>query len=354
MTGGAWWKPERHSARRPLLLKRQRIKTALRDWFLARDFVEVETAALQTSPGNEVHLHGLAAELVAGDGRKAGVYLRTSPEFAAKKLLAAGETRIFEFAPVFRNRESGPLNAFEFTMLEWYRTGASYRELMHDAAALLAVAAAAAGADRLRFRGAEADPNTEPERLSVAEAFARDAGIDLGATMSRGGEPDRAAMAGAAQAAGIRIAGDDNWSDIFSRVMAERIEPELGRGRATLLYDYPAPEAALARRRSDDPRYTERFELFACGVELANGFGELTDPAEQRRRFETAMAEKERIYSERYPIDEEFLAALGTMPEASGVALGFDRLVMLSTGATEIGEVQWTPAPDRFSGTERL
>jgi lysyl-tRNA synthetase class 2 len=141
----------------------------------------------------------------------------------------------------------------------------------------------------------------------------------------------------------IHIAADDTWSDIFSRILVERIEPNLGIGQPTILTEYPVAEAALARRKLSDPRVAERFELYVCGVELANGFAELTDPAEQRRRFEVEMDEKERLHGERYPIDEDFLAALAVMPPASGIALGFDRLVMLATGATRIEQVLWTP-----------
>jgi lysyl-tRNA synthetase class 2 len=175
----------------------------------------------------------------------------------------------------------------------------------------------------------------------VAEAFQKFAGIDVLATLP-GGEPDRERFARAAQAAGIRIAADDRWGDIFSRVLVERIEQKLGIGRATILDEYPATQAALARP-ARDPRVAERFELYVCGVELANGFGELTDAAEQRRRLEAEMAEKERIYGERYPIDEDFLAALKQMPPASGIALGLDRLVMLATGASRIDQVMWAP-----------
>ena len=142
---------------------------------------------------------------------------------------------------------------------------------------------------------------------------------------------------------GIRVAADDTWSDIFSRILVEKIEPELGFGRPTILQEYPVAEAALARVSPRDPRVAERFELYACGVELANGFAELTDPAEQRRRFAAEMDEKARVHGERYPLDEDFLAALAAMPEASGVALGLDRLVMLATGAPRIDLVQWTP-----------
>jgi elongation factor P--(R)-beta-lysine ligase len=335
------WAPHVHADRRPALLARGRIVAALRAWFAARDFIEVETGALQVSPGNETHLHAFATTLVAPDGTSSRYYLRTSPEFACKKLLAAGERRIVEFAKVFRNRERGALHHPEFTLVEWYRAGEPYRTLMADCAAILAVAAEAAGTKHLSFRGRSADAFAEPERLTVAEAFARFAGIDLLATLP-GGEADREALARAATAAGIRIGGDDRWGDIFSRVLVEKIESHLGLGRATILDQYPAVQAALARPASDR-RVAERFELYACGVELANGFGELTDAAEQRRRLEREMAEKERIYGERHPIDEDFLAALAAMPQACGIALGLDRLVMLATGASRIEQVLWNP-----------
>jgi lysyl-tRNA synthetase class 2 len=181
--------------------------------------------------------------------------------------------------------------------------------------------------------------------VSVADAFRELAGIDLLATTDAG-QTNREALAAACRAAGIRIAEDDTWSDMFSRVLVEKVEPRLGEGRPTLLDRYPVAEAALARPARDDPRVAERFELYACGVELANGFGELTDPAEQRRRFGAEMDEKARVYGERYPLDEEFLAALADMPPASGVALGLDRLVMLATGAERIEDVIWTPVAE--------
>jgi lysyl-tRNA synthetase class 2 len=337
-----WWMPDVHADRQPFLRARRRVVAALRHYLEARDFAEVETAILQVSPGNEAHLHAFATELVAPDGARQQLFLHTSPEFACKKLLAAGERRIFEFSRVFRNRERGTLHHPEFTMLEWYRTGESCEALMDDCAGFLAVAAAAAGTDRFSFRGRDADPLAAPERLTVAEAFKYCAGIDLLATLEARA-PDRDGLAAQARAAGIRLSDDDSWSDIFSRVLVERIEPRIGDGRATFLTEYPSPEAALARPKSSDPRVAERFELFVCGVELANGFGELTDPVEQRRRLEAEMAKKQRLYGERYPIDEDFLAALASMPPASGCALGFDRLVMLAARASRIEQVIWTP-----------
>lgn len=338
-----WWRPQNHQDRRPFLVLRGRIKTAIRSWFEARGFTEIEAAALQVSPGNEAHLHAFATEAVGPAGERTPLYLHTSPEFAAKKLLAAGERRIFDFARVWRNRERGPLHHPEFTMLEWYRAEEPYETLMEDCAALLALAARTAGTTMFRFRGIDCDPFAAPERLTLAQAFERFAGVDLLASVAADGSTDRDALAASATGAGVRVAGDDTWADIFSRVLVEKVEPRLGAGRPTILCEYPVSEAALARPKAADPRVAERFELYACGVELANAFGELTDAGEQRRRFEAEMAEKARVYGERYPIDEDFLAALEIMPAASGSALGFDRLVMLATGASRIEQVLWTP-----------
>jgi lysyl-tRNA synthetase class 2 len=334
-----------HADRRGLLLTRNRIQAAIRGYFAAAGFVEVDTPGLQVSPGNEAHLHAFATEAIGHGGERTPIYLHTSPEFAMKKLLAAGETRLFQFAHVWRNRERGALHHPEFTMLEWYRAGEPYEALMTDCAALLRLAAETSGAVRLLYRGREADPFAAPQRLSLAEAFTRYAGIDLLATLN-GAKTDRAGLAAAVRGAGLRVAADDTWADLFSRVLVERVEPNLGIGQPTILDRYPAAEAALARPAADDPRVAERFELYASGVELANGFGELTDAAEQRHRFELEMAEKARIYGERYPIDEDFLAALALMPQASGVALGFDRLVMLATGAPRIEQVMWAPVAE--------
>jgi lysyl-tRNA synthetase class 2 len=333
-----WWDKDRHRDRQPFLRQRAAISRAVRDWFAAQGFVEVETGILQVSPGNETHLHALRADLPGDQAH----YLRTSPEFACKKLLAAGEERIVEFAKVFRGREDSPLHLTEFTMLEWYRANAAYEAIMADCVAVIARAAEAAGTKQFVFRGRTLDPLKPPQRLTVAEAFDRFAGIDLLATIE-GAHGNRDALA--AQAAGkTQISDDDDWSDIFSKILTEHVEPRLGEGALTILHEYPSPEAALARAKADDPRVAERFEVYGCGVELANGFGELTDAAEQRRRFISAMDEKQRRYGERYPLDEDFLAALAQMPPASGVALGFDRLVMLASGATRLDQVVWAPS----------
>jgi lysyl-tRNA synthetase class 2 len=313
MTAGPspWWEPSRHADRRAFLLARARILAAIRRWFAEQGFIEADCGALVVSPGAETHLQAFAID---------GLYLHTSPEFAMKKLLAAGERDIFFLGKAYRTGEIGPLHSPEFTLLEWYRAGAPYERIMQDCIELLRLAANAAGSTQFRWRDRACDPLAEARRMTVREALNR-----------------RARASSAALS-----------SDEFSRILATHVEPHLGLGAPTLLYEYPISEAALARPCAHDVSVAERFELYACGVELANGFGELTDPVEQRRRLQAAMLEKERRYGARWPIDEDFLAALAHMPATSGCALGVDRLVMLATGAPSIGHVIWTPwAADR-------
>jgi elongation factor P--(R)-beta-lysine ligase len=338
-----WWDRARHADKRPFLEARGRIKRALRAWFYARGFSEIEAAQVQVSPGNETHLHALATQVLTPDGIAAQRYLHTSPEFACKKLLAAGETHIYDFARVFRNREAGPLHATEFTMLEWYRAHADWDVVIDDTLALLHVACEAVPTNALNWREHRVAITAPAQRLTLQQAFEDFARIDLLATVDGRGNGLTPALADAARSRGISISDDDTWSDIFSKVLVEKIEPFLGLEAPTILCHYPACEAALARRSPNDPRVSERFELYVCGVELANGFGELTDAVEQRARFEANMTAKQAIYGYDYPLDEDFLRALDHMPPASGVALGFDRLVMLASGARRISDVLWTP-----------
>jgi lysyl-tRNA synthetase class 2 len=335
-----WWSPEAHARKRGYLAARGRIKARIRAWFEGEGFTETECGQLQRSPGNEAHLHGFETAFKAENGTRTPLYLHTSPEFAMKKLLAAGERRIFDFARAFRNRETGPRHAPEFTMLEWYRAGESIEAVMADAAQLARLAAAAAGTQALIWKGAACDPFAELEYLTLGDAFARHAGIELEPVLT-----DAAGLASAARKAGIETPAGASWTDVFSAVLVTLIEPKLGQGRLTFLHRYPVSEAALSRPAPDDPRFAERFELYACGVELANGYRELTDATILRARQEHEMALKQSVYGERYPLDEDFIAAVAAMPDASGVALGFDRLVMLATGAREISDVLWTPFP---------
>ena len=305
MTPSPWWDKARHADRRPFLAARAAIARAVREWFWAQGFTEAEPAMLAVSPGAETHIDAFEV------GER---YLHTSPEFAMKKLLAAGERKLFFLGKTWRRGETGPLHAPEFTMIEWYRANAPYEEIMDDCIEIVRVAARAAGSAMLQWRGRSCDPFTAAERISVRDAFA--------------------------QLCPVPMPTD---SDAFSAALVQHVEPQLGDGAMTLLTEYPISEAALARRCAHDASVAERFELYACGVELANGFGELTDPVEQRARLVAAMDEKAKRYGKRWPIDEEFLAALAHMPSSSGVAMGFDRLVMLATQARSIEDVLWTP-----------
>lgn len=337
-----FWHKERHSARRPLLVKRQAILAAVRAHFANEGFLEVMTNALQISPGLETHLHAFETALVHPDGAQQAYYLHTSPEFAMKKLLSAGEEKIFSLAHVFRNREVSALHVAEFIMCEWYRAQAPLDTVMAECIAIVRLAAQGAGAAQFSWRGRRCDPHAPVERLSVRAAFLRHGGLDLYDFLDAAGAPLREPFLRAAATLGLHLSADDTWSDLFSRILCEKVEPRLGLGQLTLLCDYPSCEAALARVRAQDPRVCERCELYACGIELANGFGELTDPSVQRARFEATRAEQRRIYGRAYPLDEDFLAALSSMPEASGCALGLERLIMLAVGAKSVAEVQWT------------
>jgi lysyl-tRNA synthetase class 2 len=335
----SWWHPDRLAARREALETRARIAAAVRRFFLERGFVEVETPALQVSPGLEPHLVAFTTVLDEPGEGQVTRHLHTSPEFAMKKLLVAGVPRLFQLARCFRNGERSRLHHPEFTMLEWYRAGASYRELMADCEALLRTAA-----PLYSWEGRTADPAEPWLYLSVAEAFREWAGIDLLATAPDPEKPRLDLLADAARPLGIAPHEGDDWEDLFFRIFLDRIEPRLGIGAPAILYDYPISMAALARPKPGDPRLAERFEVYLCGVEIANAFGELTDAAEQRRRFARDRAAKEARYGFSYPVDEDFLAALEYgMPESAGIALGFDRLVMLAAGASRIDDVLWAP-----------
>ena len=328
------WHPESLSTRLPHLRRRAHLAAATRAFFDARGYVEVETPYAVTAPGEEVHLRAFATERIAPTGERSRRWLHTSPEFAMKRLLAGGAGRIFQLARVWRNEQGSDHHAPEFTMLEWYRPGGTLSNLMDETEALLravlppVVAIGDTACDLVRF-----------ERLSIAEAFSRHVGADVLET-----EGNASALAAAA---GERLRDGETWEDLFFRLLLARIEPEIGREHPTFLTHWPASQAALARRDPADPRVAERFELFACGLELANAFVELTDAAEQRARFIADRIRRHDLYGGLdWPLDEDFLAALAHgMPPAAGIALGFDRLAMLASGATRIEQVLWLPPP---------
>jgi len=339
------WHPERFAARLPFLRRRARLVAETRAFFAARGYTEVETPCLVPVPGMEVHLRafrsGYRPHLGAGGPRRT-LWLRTSPELALKRLLVAGAGPVFELARVWRNGEAaGPLHAPEFTMLEWYRPGLSFEGLMDETEAFVRAVCPPVVA----HGGVETDLRLPFERVTVAEAFARFCGgLDI-----LGTEGDAARLRAEARRVGLPACEDEGWEDLFFRLLLERVEPRIGRERAAFLTHWPAPQAALARRDPADPRAALRFELFVAGVELANAFDELTDTAEQRGRFERDVAERRRLYGaegEGWEVDEDFLRALEHgMPAGSGIALGFDRLAMLASGARRIEDVLWLPFP---------
>jgi lysyl-tRNA synthetase class 2 len=313
----------------PFLHRRGLLTQATRAFFLARGYAEVETPYAVSVPGEEVHLRAFGTEFVSASGEREKLWLNTSPEFAMKRLIVAGAGPIFQLARVWRNGERSARHAPEFTMLEWYRPGAGFSDLMDETESLLRavlpplVSAAGVTTDLSRF-----------ERLSVAEAFSLYAGADLLGTAC-----DAAALAASA---GAKLREGEDWEDLFFRILLERIEPQIGRDHPTFLTHWPTAQAALAIRDPDDPRVALRFELFVCGLELANAFEELTDAGEQRLRFEADRARRHGLYGEDWAMDEDFLAALEHgMPRASGIALGFDRLAMIASGANTIEQVQW-------------
>lgn len=336
----AWWHPDRFEDRADALVRRADMVKSVREFFDRRGYVEVDTPALQLSPGMEPHLTAFETALGEPNGDRQPVYLHTSPEFAMKKLLAAGMQRIFQLARVFRDGERSPRHHPEFTMLEWYQTGAGWRDIAEEAAEFVRAAC-----EPVVQRGDVSCDLSQPwEFLSVQDAFARHAGIDLLATADDPLNPDTDMLCMFADGLGIRTADTDTWEDIFFRIYLDRIEPQLGVGAATVLHSYPAALAALARLSPEDVRVSDRFEIFICGLELANGYGELTDATEQRRRFAVMTAQRIAEGRAPYPVDEDFLAALENgIPDCAGIALGFDRLVMLAAGADRIEDVLWAP-----------
>ena len=323
------WHPESLAARLPFLHRRALLTAATRAFFAARGYTEVETPCAVPTPGEEVHLAAFATEARTPDGRVLRLWLHTSPEFAMKRLLVAGAGPIFQLARVWRNEEGSATHASEFTMLEWYAPGAGMAALIAETTALLR----AVLPPEVTCRGITTRLD-RIETLSVAEAFARHVGVDVLATAD-----DALALAAAAN---VALRDGETWEDLFFRLMLDRIEPHLGREHPTFLTHWPAAQAALARRDPADPRVAERFELYVCGLELANAFVELTDAAEQRARFLADRARRAALNGGDWPLDEDFLAALvHGMPASSGIALGFDRLVMIAAGADRIDQVLW-------------
>ena len=334
-----WWKPENFSRKIEYVQARTRLVQAVREYFDGQDFLEVSTPALQVMPGAEVHVHALQTELLSPDLKHHQTrYLQTSPEFSMKKLLVAGLPKIYQICPVYRNAEGSSIHSCEFTMLEWYRTNVDYEGIMQDTVGLLRHIATRLDISAYRHGGYEADPFLEWEKISVCDAFKKNADIHLEAFL-----PDKVdQFRDAVEELGLPVSEEDSWDDLFFKVSMNKIEPHLGMGQPTILYDYPAHMAALSKIKATDPRFAERFEVYVCGMELGNAFSELTDAKLQHQRMEADMAQKKRLYGETWPIDTDFIAALEQgMPQAGGIAIGIDRLAMLATGADDIRQVQF-------------
>lgn len=316
------WRP---SADLSVLRLRAELLAQIRAFFAARGVLEVETPALSAAAITDPHLASFKT-CYSGPGSQHGrpLYLHTSPEFAMKRLLAAGSGCIYQIARVFRDGEAGSRHNPEFTLLEWYRVGFDHHRLMDEVAELVGMLLAG----RLAL--------AEPERLSYRQIFQHHLNLD----------PHRATVADLAACAetrnvsiptGMPLDDPDPWLDLL---LTHCVEPRLGSGRLTFVHDYPASQAALARLRPDDPPVGERFELYINGIELANGFHELGDAVEQRRRFAQENAARRAVGLPIMPVDEHLLAALEFgLPDCAGVALGFDRLVMLATRKTSLAEV---------------
>ena len=341
-----WWKPELYLKNQNNRLARQTVFKTIRSYFETENFLEVDTPALQISPGLEVHLRAFKTQFDNPLGRAETFYLHTSPEFTMKKLVTAGLPRIFQLCKTYRNEGPSATHQPEFTMLEWYRTGVDYNQIMIDTQNIVRACAKACGVSELKRGKRTCDPFQPWERLTVAEAFQKYTGIDIMSTIptTPTKEPAPDLLRAAAEQIGEHCSDTDRWEDIFFRIMLNHIEDKLGDGVPTILCEYPTCLGALARQKPDNPAVVERFEAYICGVELCNAFSELTDPVEQRQRFEYDMDMKQKLYGERYPIDEDFMAALSQgMPDCAGNAIGVDRLIMLITGAEHITDVQWAP-----------
>jgi len=323
------WYPERLAARLPYLRRRGLLAQAVRAFFTSRGYTEVETPYAVPTPGEEVHLTAMATQRRDTDGAVVPLWLHTSPEFAMKKLLAGGAGAIFQIARVWRDGEGSATHTPEFTMLEWYRPGAGLHDLIAETMALLR--AVLPPVVTCRGVTTRLDPF---EVISVAEAFDRHVGVDV---LGNVGD-----AAGLAAAAGLALREGETWEDLFFRLMLGRIEPHLGQHCPSFITGWPAPLAALARRDPADARVAERFEVYVCGMELANAFVELTDPVEQRTRFVADRTLRHTITGRRdWPLDKDLLTAVGMMPDCAGIALGFDRLAMIATGASRITDVLW-------------
>ncbi|MBR1544556.1 MAG: EF-P lysine aminoacylase GenX [Alphaproteobacteria bacterium] len=330
----------------PFLLNRNKIISAIKSFFSDENFIEVDTPILQYSPGMEVHLSAFETMFNNINGiDKQKLYLHTSPEFSMKKLLSFGMKNIYQFTHTFRNEVVSPTHYPEFTMLEWYRVGYNYEKLMSDCEQILKRSLEIIGTDHFEYNGKKCFLNDGIEKLTIAQAFEKFCHFDILSTIDNPQNPSTKLITPFAKKLNINVSESDTWDDIYEKLMFEYIEPNLGDKKPTILYEYPIHQAALSAPKSDNPNIAERFELYICGVELANAFTELTNRKVQEERFLHDQAEKQKIYGTTFPIDYEFLNSIENLENCTGIAMGIDRLIMLANHTNNIKDVLWIEIP---------
>ena len=336
--------------RKKKFILRIEILKLIRSFFEKEGFLETETPSLVRVPGMEPHLDPIKV-ILPGEKDEIG-YLITSPEYAMKKLLAAGLTKIFQICKSFRGGEAADnLHNPEFTILEWYRVHADYKDVMEDTERLFVYIArhlntkkSLGSKIKIKYQNQKIDLTPPWPRLMVKEAFRKYAGVNLDKAL------ERESMAEVARAKGYAVNRDDRFDDIFFKIFLSEIEPHLGAGRPTILYDWPAQMAALSRLKKNDRRYAERFEVYIGGLELGNAFSELIDLKEQKERLVEEKKLRKKLGKDIYEIDEDFLLALESgLPPSGGIAMGVDRIVMLFADAKTIDEILFFPANQIFN-----
>jgi len=320
---------------------REKVIRAVRSFFEKEKFHEIETPLLIAHPPAESYLDVFKTTLLDRKRRKTAAYLSTSPEVPLKKLMVAGLGDCYALTKSFRNMETqSNLHNPEFTILEWYRIGADYFDIMKDCEKLLRVIA---GADTLTYQGHPIRLKAPWERITVADSFKKYAGVDFDVFL------DKKQARVIATKKGYKIEPQTTWEELYNQIFLNEIEPHLGQGRPTIVYEFPAAVAALAKKKASDPRFAERFEFYIAGLELGDAYSELTDPVEQEARFKNELREIKRLGKTSYDYDHDFIDALKAgLPTCSGIAVGVDRLVMLLTDTTDIADTLFFPASEEF------
>jgi lysyl-tRNA synthetase class 2 len=338
---------------------RENVLTAIRRFFLDRKFHEVETPYLTGSLPPESYLDVFETTLLDRNRKPQKAFLPTSPEPFLKKLLAAGIGNCFAIPKSFRNTEDMSLTHNpEFTILEWYRVGSDYRDIMRDCEDLLVFintylirsrekSNSTQKATELIYQGKTINISPPWERISMCDAYHKYAGINLYEALNI------KTLKPIAEAKGYHVGPGDTWEELFNQIYLNEIEPHLGHGRPTIVYDYPVALAALSRKKPSDPRFAERFEFYIEGLELGDAYSELTDWQEQKSRFISEQKAQERLKKTVHPIDTDFINALKSgMPDAGGIAVGVDRLIMLFADTTDISDTLFFPGKDLFNTTK--